>query len=138
MAFITEDDFKESIKENVLDAIVNVDNDRVKTAISRAIQQIKGYLSARYDVNAILAQTEDDRNPVVLMYGLDIAIYHLHLRLNSRKIPDFRKERYKEALDWFEKVNKGEINDPDLPLPEDPEDKSYVNWGSNPKRENHI
>ncbi len=137
MAFILKTDYGTAIQDNVLDAIVESDDDLIVTANKAAVELMKGYLNNRYDVVAIFSETGDARHPVVLMYGIDIALYDLHRRINPRKIPAFRSERYKIAKEWLMDISEGIINPPDLPVP-DSGDKDYFRFGSNPKRVNHI
>ena len=69
----------------------------------------------------------DNRNQQIVMYLLDITLYHLHSRINPRNIPDLRKERYdgnnatqnSSAIAWLKRVASGDIT-ADLPqiLPE--------------------
>lgn len=136
MAFIEKSDFGTAIKDNILDAITEADDTLIDKAVTAAIELMKGYLNNRYDVTAIFSVTGDDRNPVLLMYGIDIALYDLHRRINFRKVPEFRTERYKTAKEWFMDVSDQTIN-PDLPVPETG-DKDYIRFGSNTRRENHI
>lgn len=79
-------------------------------------------------------ELHDVRNPLVVSYCVDITLFHLHKRINPRKIPELRKEAYKEALEWFEMLKIGNES-PDLPFLEDGEE--YIPWGSNPQIE-HI
>lgn len=137
MAFIEKADYDTAISDNILDAITEADDDLISKANRMAIELMKGYLNNKYDVVSIFNETGDSRNPVVLMYGIDIALYNLHARINPRKIPTFRAERYKIAKEWFMDVSEGIINPPDLPVPESG-DKDYFHFGSNPRRENHI
>ena len=50
---------------------------------------------------------------------IDVTLYHAHSRINPRNIPDFRVERYRDAIEWLKKVNKGFVT-PDFPIKEDP------------------
>lgn len=64
----------------------------------------------------------DNRNQQIVMYLMDMTLFHLHRRINPRNIPDLRKEAYNGndpkdgggALGWLNKVAKGMIN-ADLP-----------------------
>lgn len=78
----------------------------------------------------------DNRNQLVVMYLLDIALNHLHARINPRNIPDLRKERYDGnspqqtggAIGWLKRVAKGDIN---ADLPEIlPESGLTIRWGN--------
>lgn len=60
----------------------------------------------------------DNRNQQIVLYLLDITLYHLHSRINPRNVPDLRKERYDGnapnqlggAIGWLKKVAGGEVN----------------------------
>jgi phage gp36-like protein len=136
MSFITKEDFGTTIRERYLDAITEFDDDILESATNTAIEEIKSYLTNRYDIDEIFNKTGNDRSLIVLMYVKDMTIYHLHSLINPRKIPEHRITRYEQALDWLNKVNNGIIN-PDLPLMQGGE-KNYILYGSNPKRNNHL
>ena len=136
--FILITDYGDAIKDNILDDIVETDTDLIDKAENKAIALMKGYLNARYDVDAIFSQTGDDRNPVILMYAVDIALYLLHRRISWRDVPAWRKDRYAEAKEWLTKVNAQEINDPTLPKVTGDITRDFIRYGSNRKRNNHL
>jgi phage gp36-like protein len=138
MGFIDKEDFSQCIEEGLLDSITEVDDNKLQAAISFAIRYAEGLLNARYDTATIFNQTGSDRDEVILGHVLDIAIYRLHSRINPRKKPKHRIESYQDAKEWFEKVNKGEINPPGLPQIQDDDTRDYFKFGGNPKRENHF
>lgn len=65
----------------------------------------------------------DNRNQQIVLYLIDITLYHLHSRINPRNIPDLRKERYNGndpmdrggAIGWLKSVAHGNIQ-ADLPV----------------------
>lgn len=138
--FILKSDYGLSISENLLDAITEVDDTKLDEAESYAIEYAKGYLSSRYDVDAIFAATGINRNSVILQHCIAIALCKLHELVNARKIPTFRIDNKREAKEWFEKVQECKINPPTLPklTGDDANKKDYILSGSNPKRQNHI
>lgn len=81
-------------------------------------------------------QAGDPRNPQVVMYMIDIVLYHLHSRINPRLIPDYRLMRYdgntssqqSGAIGWLKKANSGLIT-VDLPMI-DPTQGERIRWGS--------
>jgi len=78
---------------------------------------------------------DDPRHELLVMYAVDMILYHLHSSINPRKIPEIRKERYSEAKAWLEMV--AERNEsPDFP--ESDTDEELIIWGSNPKQENYY
>ena len=64
----------------------------------------------------------DNRNQQIVLYLIDITLYHLHSRINPRNVPDLRKERYNGnsptdsggAIGWLKSVAHGNVN-ADLP-----------------------
>lgn len=134
--FITKSDYSEFIRTNILDSITNATDGILDAAEVRSIELMKGYLNARYDTTNIFNKTGDDRNPVVVMYCIDLILFDIHSRINPRKIPELRIERRNIAIDWLEKVQQLLINPPDLPVIEG--EKNYIIYGSEPKRNNYI
>lgn len=59
----------------------------------------------------------DNRNQQIVMYLIDITLYHLHSRINPRNIPDLRKERYDGnnpqqnggAIAWLKRCASGDV-----------------------------
>ena len=135
MAYIDKTDLLNYIRQNKLDDITDFDDNKLDAAIDDMEEYMKGFLSARFDVNEIFAQTGTDRNPVIKMYLCDLALYHLHKLINWRKIPEFRKERYQEAKEWLQDVQAGLINPPNLPIPADGAN-NYIKFGGNAKLDN--
>lgn len=75
---------------------------------------------------------DDPRHELLVMYACDMIIYHLHCLVNPRKIPEMRRERYKEAVSWLELIaEKNESAD----FPENELDEQLIIWGSNPRIE---
>lgn len=78
----------------------------------------------------------DNRNQQIVLFLLDITLYHLHSRINPRNVPDLRKERYDGngptqsggAIGWLKKVASGDIT---ADLPEiDPVQGNSIRWGN--------
>jgi phage gp36-like protein len=109
------------------------------TAIKAAIAEVKGYLSA-YDKAAIFDATGDDRNPIILLYTKDVAVWHYIQLANPDVDYEQRKERYELAIDYLEKVQSGKAV-PELPVPTvegTAEGEGFIKFGSNPKRNNYY
>jgi hypothetical protein len=59
----------------------------------------------------------DNRNQQIVLFLIDICLYHLHSRINPRNIPDLRKERYNGndpmdrggAIGWLKSVAHGNV-----------------------------
>jgi phage gp36-like protein len=101
---------------------------------------MRGYLSSRYDCDKIFSATGDDRNQLVLMMALDIAIYHIFAIHNPRSMSQIRTDRYERAVDWLKGVRKGEISVEGLPEKEQEvqDASSQYQIRSNRKRINYF
>jgi hypothetical protein len=53
--------------------------------------------------------TGDNRSQQLVMFMIDITLYHLHSRISPRNIPELRVKRYDEAIAWLKKAGKGEV-----------------------------
>lgn len=89
----------------------------------------------------------DNRNQLIVMYLLDMVIFHMLTRIQPRNIPKYREERYigREtgdtacAIGWLRAVAKGAIN-ADLPviLPEQGLSMRYGNAGDGSPSKNMM
>ena len=119
-AFVNDGDYKVVIGEVALKVISQTDEDNRRNAETEAIEEISGYLRPKYDCAAIFSAEGDGRNPQILMYACDIALYHMTAS-SARMGAEVRKERYERAIKWLESVQSGKIV-PDLPLTSNEED----------------
>jgi phage gp36-like protein len=134
MPFINKSDYFKQIKEEVFDQIIE-DSNQIRLDAELAGQsEMESYLRDRFDVAQIFNKTGAARHPLILLYLIDIVLYHIHSRINPINIPDIRQVRYDNAIEWLKKVSKGEIS-PDLPTKEDEEGNTATLWkmGSNKK-----
>ena len=72
--FIVETDYKSSIHDEILDALVRNDSEIIEICEDRAISEMRSYMSGRYDCDAIFSKTGDERHQLVLMMALDTAL----------------------------------------------------------------
>lgn len=138
--FINSEDYDASIHREILDSLTRNDDAIIEICEDRAIKDMRGYLSARYDVDAIFSAEGVDRNQLVLMMAVDIAVYHLFSIHNPQKMSQIRKDRYERAMEWLKQVAGFKIVIDGAPkLPEE-EQKQNSPWlmSSNPKRTNHL
>ena len=143
--FITLDDYDASIHREILDALLRHDSDMADSAIieiceDRAIDEMRCYLDKFYDCNTIFSATGSDRNQLILMMALDIAIYHIFCQHNPYKISQMRKDRYDRAVEWLKAVAAGKISIANAPrLPEEQQAQNSP-WqiGSNELRPSHF
>lgn len=132
MDFLEKEDFKSLIDDVTLSTITEDDDALLDEAEGRSIEEMKAYLSIRYDVEEIF--NGDIRSGLVVMYLCDMVLYHLHARIAPDNIPTLRHNRYENAMDWLNKIADGYIN-PLLPSKKS-EDKIPLRYGSQPKQPN--
>ena len=138
--FITPQDYDASIHREILDALTRNDDAIIEICEDRAISEMRGYLSARYDADTIFKAEGTARNELVLMMAVDIAVYHLFSIHNPQKMSQIRKDRYDRAMEWLKQGAAFKITIDGAPkLPEE-EQKKNSPWlmSSNPKRTNHL
>ena len=137
MVFLTQDDFSLLIKSDNLEAVIRSNPLVLEKAEQASIAEMQSYLAGRYDVGAVFAETGTARNPVLVMYGCDIALYHLHASFSPVKIPAIRVERYQTALDWLKMAAKGQLV-LDLPTIEEGSPTSGANWGYSATKDEYL
>lgn len=139
MAYLTTEEIITHLYGEVTNEISRGDATILQTALNAAIAEAKGYLRA-YDTDAIFSAMDDDRNPILLLYTKDIAVWHYLQLANPAVDMAIRLTRYEKAIEWFKMVQSGKTN-PDLPYPVVPppdEPNNYMKWGSITKRNNNF
>ncbi len=131
--FIEKVDFNTIITTGTLDYLSGNDDEIVLEMADEAVEEMKSYLVDRYNIISAFDMTGSERNKTLLMYGKDIALYHLFSRRHTNQIPIIRAKRYEAAMEWLRKVQKQEINPVGLPI----SGIKMVASGGNTKRENH-
>ena len=113
--FVTQEDYKVVIGEAALGVLTRIDAANIANAEAEAKEEICSYLRPKYDCEAIYAAEGEARNRLIVMYTVDVALYHLSASTQQRMGAEVRKERYERAIKWLEGVARGFII-PDLPL----------------------
>ena len=136
MPFLTETDYEVQIRNWVKQIIIQYKTDVLHQAELAAQTEMESYLRQRYNVQKIFSQTADMRNALIVLYMVDITVYHLHSNIASDKVPEIRIIRYNAAKEWLLKVAKGDLS-PDLPenKPDDDQGTGFqaVEFGSREK-----
>ena len=114
--FLTPEEMSTHIYGEITDAITRDNRNHVVQAINTAIAEATGKLQPRYDVAAIFAATGSARNPILLSYIKDIAVWHIMALCSVNLEYEFRETRYKFAKTWLKEVQNGSDN-PGLPEP---------------------
>lgn len=119
--FISLEDYDASIHREILDSLLrqgtsDYDPQIIEICEDRAISEMKSYLNKKYDCQAIFSQTGEERHPLILMFALDITIYHIFCQHNPYKMSKIREDRYERAIKWLKGVMKGDITVEGAPL----------------------
>lgn len=137
--FINLSDYNASIHSEILDSLIRSDEAIVEICEDRAVDEMRSYLSSRYDCDTLFSADGNDRNQLVLMMALDISIYHLFCLGNPQKLSQMRKDRYDRAIEWLKSVRRGNLVPAGLtPIEDNTKSKSPFQMRSNPKRINRL
>ena len=141
MAFINKSDLTRLILEEELNEITRNDSAIVDNAISTAIAEVKSHLFDWYDTDIIFSKTGDQRDPLLVQFTVDIAIYNIIAILQAGQNIDDREARYKRALSWLKAASKPlDSKDrihPDLPKREKTSSTKVISH-SQTKRNNYY
>lgn len=137
--FINPEDYDASMHREILESIIREDEAVLEICEDQAIEQMKSYLGARYDCQKIFSARGKERNALILMFAIDITLYHVCSIHNPQKFSSLRKERYERAMEWLKGVSKMEIGIPEAPsLDSETVQKNMpTQIRSNPKRVTH-
>jgi hypothetical protein len=114
--FLTAEDYTALIRNEIKDILLeNYSEVKLHIAQQMAIDQVKNYLSGRYDVAEIFSKEGTERNAHIVMLTLDCTLYHLYTSTVPKRMPEIRSVRYQDAIDWLKAVGSGEIS-ANLPL----------------------
>ena len=137
--FVELSDYDASIHRDILDALVREDEAVIEVCEDRAIAEMRSYLARRYDCDRIFSATGAQRNQLVLMMVIDIAVYHIFCIHNPQKLSQVRKDRYERAVEWMKAVAAEEISIEGAPLLPAEERAAHSSFRirSNRRRANH-
>ena len=129
--FIEITDYDASIHRDILDSLLrqgtaDYDPQIVEICEDRAVMEMRSYLNKKYDCDKIFLAQGTERHALVLMFALDIAIFHIFCQHNPSKMSKVRQHRYDRAVEWLKGVMRGDVTIDGAPLlpAEEVEDKS--------------
>lgn len=132
---VTPQDFKTHLYAELIEAIDREDDTILSDAIASAEAEAMGYLS-RYDVDVLFAAVDPDRDPALLMYVKDMAVWHFIVLANPNTDMELRKTRYDDALRWLKGIQSGKVVPRGWPVATGEEGvDSYFHLSSQPKRD---
>lgn len=147
--FLQKEDLGSTIYEYQIDEITEGDESIVEQGLLAAEGEIRSYLSGnnkkewldgrlRYDVDAILNATGNQREPIIVRLGATIAKWYIIDVCNTEVIADHAEKRYDRAIGFLKKLSSGELNLSTLPvisenIEETSENDTSFVWGSRAK-----
>lgn len=119
--FINIEDYDATIHREILDSLLrkesaSYDPQIIEICEDRAVAEMRSYMNKTYDCDAIFSATGDDRHALILMFAIDITVYHIFCQHNPYKIAKIRQDRYDRAVEWLKGVMKGDITIDGAPL----------------------
>ncbi|NJN27162.1 MAG: DUF1320 family protein [Cyclobacteriaceae bacterium] len=139
---ITIEDLNTHLRNESVAVISREDPAIAFAALQAAVTEAKGYMGA-YDVETIFTQIGQFRNPLLLTWLKDMAVWHFVNLCNATTDLDLREKRYDRAVSWFKELQKGNVTI-DLPKLTDPLSGEQepgtqpITFHSNDKKELHF
>jgi Protein of unknown function (DUF1320) len=136
MGFILIPDLHGSILAEELEEITRGDIALITSACDAAEEEMKLYLFDSYETESIFAQTGTNRHRLLLICGVDMAIYHIVARCQIGQEIDDRKARYDRSINMLKMLQKSETyaNIPRRAATA----QTHIMFGSNNKRKSHY
>lgn len=148
MGYLGEQDYGLLIRQDNLNQIIDsteqtpeelANGGIIGKAERVAITEVRSYLAPLYDVALeFTKQSTEPRNELLVMYVVDVALYHLHSRINPRQVPEKRQIRYDSAISWLNKASKGIVMVEGLTRNVAAPGNQRIGFGSNLKQEHRY
>ena len=140
--YLQIEDLKNNIYNYQVEQITQGDESIVLQALDTAEQEVKSYfyinqkkifLDGRkiYDVDKTFSAKGNDRNALLVSLCLSVAKWYIVDLCNADIIYQHAKERYDRAIEYLQKINKGEVSLGNIPTLQD------TNQDSQQKENNH-
>lgn len=131
--FIDISDYDATIHREILDSLLRKESNSYDPQIieiceDRAIAEMRSYLNKTYDCDKIFSAEGEHRHPLVLMFAIDITVYHIFCQHNPYKLAKIRQDRYDRAIEWLKGVMNGNITIDGAPKLPDNEVADNSRW----------
>jgi hypothetical protein len=139
MYFLIDDDFEISITPEILAKVTGGSLAIRRKAEAAAIAEVRKFMNVRFDADAELAKTDDQRDPDLIRIMVDITLYHLHKRINPGQVPELRRDAYNAAIDDLKMIANGKLL-PDWKQPDGTNtgSKFDLKYGGVPRRDPYF
>lgn len=142
--YLDKNDLTKGIRSEVLDTLTRSNAEVWQQAVEEACAEVAGYLSARYDIALELEKqpSDDSRKPLVVKLVRDIALFNIYNFSSPVNMPETKQRAYECAIALLRDVQKEKAAIAGLKRlnssSEGKTESSYIAFGGNPKRQNHI
>lgn len=142
--YLDKNDLTKGIRPEVLDTLTRSNAEVWQQAVEEACAEVAGYLSARYDIALELEKqpSDDSRKPLVVKLVRDIALFNIYNFSSPVNMPETKQRAYECAIALLRDVQKEKAAIAGLKRlnssSEGKTESSYIAFGGNPKRQNHI
>ena len=131
--FIDISDYDATIHREILDSLLRKESNSYDPQIieiceDRAIAEMRSYLNKTYDCDKIFSAEGEHRHSLVLMFAIDITVYHIFCQHNPYKLAKIRQDRYDRAIEWLKGVMNGNITIDGAPKRPDNEVADNSRW----------
>lgn len=138
MEFLRENDFKGVAAKGVLATLKGNSNINLAEAEGMAISKLDP-LRGKFDIDAELSKTGDNRNKGLVRMMVNITAYYLYNTVPDDDIPERVADNYKDEIKDIEKIASGKMNSTLTALTgDDGKTKTVFRWGSNPSRSHSL
>lgn len=137
--FVEKEELKTVAYLYQIDEITDGDDTIIGIALDAAMEEVRSYLSHRYDMSAIFAKKGGQRNSFLVYIVKITALHQLVLLSNVDMLYDKIDGAYKQVIDFLEKVAEGKLN-PAFPTLEETDNTAtgLAGWGSDSKLSNNY
>lgn len=136
--YLSTEELKSAIYNDKIAYITEDDTSITEQAVAAAIEEVRSYLSTRYDAEAVFAAEGAERNALVLETVKVVAVWQIIKLCNSEMIYEQWRERYDRSIKFLVGVADGKIT-PSLPVIKRGGQPSITSrFGSNTKFNHHL
>lgn len=141
--YLTKTDLTRGIRAEVIETLTRGNDEVILQAIAEAEQEVASYLSARYDIDAELRKTPDERREAMVVKMVrEIALFNIYNFAAPVVMPDNKQKAYDNTIALLKLVQAERANIDGLCRRTTHEQgttvSNYIDYGGNTKRQNHF
>ncbi len=112
--FLSSEDYSVVTCPSDLDIICQSSDEIRQRAERTAMEEISGYVRARYDIDEAFSKSGSERNPLLVQLTVSISLWWLGLWLPGMMGGDMRQTLYDNAIARLKDIQRGQFT-PDFP-----------------------